>query len=187
MRARLGSVAALLFGSGFCALVYQVAWMREFRLVFGASTAATAAVVAIFVGGLGFGGLVLGPRADRHVTPLRLYASLEAIVGVCAALSPFLLTLVRVVYVASGGVAKLGFVAATGGRLIASAIVLAVPTLAMGGTLPAAARAVTLDTDVRRQSVALLYGINTLGAVVGCLASTFWMLERFGTRRTLWL
>src|SRR5258708_22766674 len=115
MRPRLGSVAALLFGSGFCALVYQVAWMREFRLVFGASTAATAAVVAIFVGGLGFGGLLLGPRADRHVAPLRLYASLEAIVGVCAALSPFLLTLVRLVYVASGGVARRRVVAATRG------------------------------------------------------------------------
>jgi len=187
MRPRLWSVEGLVFSSGFCALVYQVAWLREFRLVFGASTAATAAVVAIFVGGLGFGGLLLGPRADRHAAPLRLYASLEAIVAVCAALSPFLLTLVRVAYVASGGVARLGFVAATGGRLIASAIVLAVPTLAMGGTLPAVARAVTLDTDVRRQSVAWLYGVNTLGAVVGCLLSTFWMLERFGTRRTLWL
>ena len=38
MRARTAPVAALLFGSGFCALVYQVGWLREFRLIFGAST-----------------------------------------------------------------------------------------------------------------------------------------------------
>ena len=63
-------VAALLFGSGFCALVYQVGWLREFRLIFGASTAASAAVLAIFIGGLGVGGLLLGPRADRHPRPL---------------------------------------------------------------------------------------------------------------------
>ena len=29
------AVAALLFGSGLCALVYQVAWLRLLRLVFG--------------------------------------------------------------------------------------------------------------------------------------------------------
>ena len=41
--------------------------------------------------------------------------------------------------------------------------------------------------DVRRQDVAALYGLNTLGAVVGCVASTFFLLEIFGTRNTLWL
>ena len=62
--------AVLLFGSGFCALVYQTAWLRMLRLVFGASTAASAAVLAIFMGGLGFGGLLLGRRADRRRSPL---------------------------------------------------------------------------------------------------------------------
>src|SRR5437867_13297244 len=85
------TMAAFLFLSGFCALVYQIGWLREFRLIFGASTAASAAVVAIFIGGLGAGGLWLGPRADRHARPLLFYATLEAIVAVSAALSPFLL------------------------------------------------------------------------------------------------
>ncbi len=43
-------VAALVFLSGACALTYQIVWLREFRLIFGASTAASAAVLAIFVG-----------------------------------------------------------------------------------------------------------------------------------------
>jgi len=72
-------------------------------------------------------------------------------------------------------------------RLILSAIVLAVPTIAMGGTLPAAARAVTLAKDLRRQHLAMLYAANTIGAVAGCLIATFFLLEVFGTRATLWL
>ena len=52
-RTRLWCTAAMLVGSGCCALVYQIGWLREFRLIFGASTAASAAVLAIFVGGLG--------------------------------------------------------------------------------------------------------------------------------------
>src|SRR3989441_12466667 len=103
MQSRTAPVAALLFASGFCALVYQVGWLREFRLIFGASTAASAAVLAIFIGGLGLGGLLLGPRADRHPRPLRFYATLEAIVGVFAALSPFLIVVARSIYLASGG------------------------------------------------------------------------------------
>ena len=187
MRSRTGPVSALLFGSGFCALVYQVGWLREFRLIFGASTAASAAVLAIFIGGLGIGGLLFGPRADRHVRPLLFYATLEMVVAVFGALSPLLLMLARAIYLASGGSTRLGMVAATIERLLLSVVVLAVPTLAMGGTLPAAARAVTRAIDIRRQSLATLYAMNTLGAVAGCTIATFFLLEVYGTRRTLWL
>ena len=68
-----------------------------------------------------------------------------------------------------------------------SVIVLAVPTIAMGGTLPAAARAVTRAGDTRRQDLATLYALNTLGAVAGCLVATFFLLEIYGTRATIWL
>src|SRR5690349_12044361 len=88
IRSRAWTIAALLFGSGFCALVYQIAWLREFRLIFGASTAASAAVLAIFIGGLGLGGRLIGPRADRHSRPLLLYSQLEIVVAVSAAASP---------------------------------------------------------------------------------------------------
>ena len=187
MRSRTWPVAGLLVGSGFCALVYQVGWLREFRLIFGASTAASAAVLAIFIGGLGIGGLLLGPRADRHPRPLLFYATLEMVVAVFAALSPLLLMLARTIYLASGGSTRLGTVAATIERLLLSVVVLAVPTLAMGGTLPAAARAVTRVIDIRRQNLATLYAMNTLGAVAGCTIATFFLLEIYGTRATLWL
>src|ERR687894_859543 len=88
-------VALLLYGSGTCALIYQMAWLREFRLIFGASTAASAAVLAIFMGGLGLGGLILGPRADRHPRPILYYAQLETIIAVSAALTPLVLALVE--------------------------------------------------------------------------------------------
>src|SRR5690349_67988 len=94
----VAKIAPLIFVSGACALVYQVAWTRELRLVFGASTAASAAVLAIFMGGLGAGGLLLGRRADRHAAPLLLYARLELLVAITAALSPLLVTAARAVY-----------------------------------------------------------------------------------------
>jgi spermidine synthase len=179
-------VGLLLFGSGLAALIYQVAWIREFRLIFGASTAATAAVLAVFIGGLGAGGLFLGARADRSSRPLMLYGVFELGAAAFAALSPFLLWLVRMVYVGLGGSASLGLLGGTCLRLLLGALVLAVPTLLMGGSMPAAVAAVEVDTDVGRRNLALIYGLNTLGAVTGCLLANFVLLEHLGTRRTLW-
>lgn len=173
--------------SGACALTYQVAWMREFRLIFGGTTAANAAVVAIFMGGLALGSMLLGSRADRAVSPLGMYAALEAIVALSAAVSPWLIARVRDAYVALGGQSELGQPGAVLARLLLAAAVLAIPTIAMGGTLPALARFATSSGDERRGSLGLLYGLNTLGAVAGAIAATFLLLEHFGTRQTLWL
>jgi spermidine synthase len=179
-------LAPLLFGSGMCALVYQVAWFRELRLVFGASTAANAAVLAIFIGGIGTGSIVIGRRADRHPRPARMYANLELAVAVSAALTPIALGLARRIYVLLGGTASLGVVGGTIARLVLSAVVLGAPTFFMGGTFPAAARGVESSDDDGRKNASLLYGANAIGAVTGCLLSTFWMLEAVGTRSTLW-
>ncbi|APR82964.1 Hypothetical protein A7982_08313 [Minicystis rosea] len=180
-------IAILLFGSGACALIYEMVWLRELRLVFGASTPASAAVLAVFMGGLGFGSLLLGKRADGAPRPLRFYATLELGVAATAAVSPLLLALVRAVYVRAGGSTSLGAGLGTAVRLLLAALVLLPPTLLMGGTLPAAARAAVPGVDASRRSTALVYGLNTLGAVTGATASTFLLLEIFGARLTLWI
>ena len=187
MSGRALRIATLLFGSGMCALIYQIAWLRELRLVFGASTPASAAVLAVFMGGLGYGSWLLSGRADRVARPLTFYAKLEGGIAVSAALTPALMWVARAGYVAVGGTVTLGVAAGTVVRLLLSALVLLPPTILMGGTLPAAARAATTQADVSRRSAALLYGLNTLGAVTGAAVATFVMLEVFGTRTTLWL
>jgi spermidine synthase len=177
----------LAVASGACALVYQIAWTRDFRLVFGASTPASAAVVAVFVGGLGLGAWKLGARAERSPVPLRFYALLELGIALSAAASPLLVALATRAYVALGGSVVLGPNGATLARLLLTALVLAAPTFLMGGTLPALSRAAFADSEYRsRWPVGLLYGANTLGAVAGCLVANFVMIERFGTHASLW-
>jgi spermidine synthase len=178
-------VAGLLFFSGACALIYQTAWMRQFRLIFGASTFSTAAVLAVFMGGLGLGSAILGRRADRAPNPLKLYARLELAIAITAAISPALLWVAAKIYWSLGGSPTLGLAGASIVRLLLSLLVLGIPTFLMGGTLPAAARAIQGDDDSSRRGVALLYGLNTLGAVAGTLLSTFVLLEHLGNRQTL--
>jgi spermidine synthase len=176
-----------VFGSGFCALLYQMVWTRQLRLIFGASTAASSAVIAIFIAGLGFGGLWFGSRVERSPNPLRFYARLElAIAGLCA-LTPLLLQAADALYVASGGSPRLGAVGSNLLRLVLASLLLLPPTWLMGGTLPALARAIELDSDGSRRAVAVAYALNTLGAVLGCALASFVLLEALGNRGCLYL
>ena len=183
----LPRVALFLFGSGFCALAYQIAWLRLLRLIFGGSTPASATVIGIFMAGLGLGGLVLGRRSERASNPLGYYANLEIGISAAAAASPLLISVVAALYVGLGGTATLGSFAGTLIRLVLAAVVLGIPTFLMGGTLPAIVRAATRRQDVGRHTVGLLYAVNTVGAVAGALFTTFFLLELLGIRQTVWL
>ena len=184
---RLRIVALLLFGSGFCALIYQTTWLREFRLVFGASTAASAAVLGVFMAGLGFGGIILGRRSETKAKPLAFYARLEFSIALSAALTPLLIWGARQFYVELGGTQAMGMGLGTVARLILAGLIMGTPTFLMGGTLPAAARAVVAPDDISRRAIGILYGANTLGAVTGAAVGTFYCFEHLGNRLTLWL
>jgi hypothetical protein len=145
-----------------------------------------AAVLAIFMAGLGIGSAVLGKRADLAANPLRMYGWLEIAIALSVAVTPPLITLIGAVYIRLGGQESLGVVGASAVRLALAASIMAVPTFLMGGTLPAAVRAVTPASDAHRRALGVLYGANTLGAVFGAAAATFLALEYLGTRATLW-
>ena len=61
------AIHVLFLLSGATALVYQVTWLRNLSLVFGASFEATSIVLAAFMAGLSAGGFVFARRAERLV------------------------------------------------------------------------------------------------------------------------
>ncbi len=187
MKSRLVPAAGLVFRSGLCALLYQTTWLREFRLVFGSTTAASAAVLGIFMAGLGAGSALLGRRAECQARPLAFYAKLEFFIAASAALTPALIWIIRAIYVALGGTLAMGDFGGTIVRLLLATVVLGTPTFLMGGTLPAMARFGVAEEDEGRIGLALLYGMNTLGAVAGAAFGSFYLFERFGNHLTLWL
>jgi hypothetical protein len=148
-----------------CALICQIVGLREPRLFLGTSTAASAAVLAVFMAGLGFGSIHLGRRAGAAERPLALYAKLEILITFAAAISPLLVALARAAYIASGGTGVWGQGVGSLLRLLLSAVILGAPTFFMGGTMPAAARAVVTEDDQGRRKLALLYGANAVGAL----------------------
>jgi predicted membrane-bound spermidine synthase len=175
----------ILFTSGFCSLVYQTVWIREFRLLFGGAAPAAAAVLAIVMGGLGLGGKLFGTWVEHVGRPCRFYARIEIGIAIAAALSPALLGIARSLYLPTGGAATLGLGTATIVQLLITALVLGLPCFLMGGSLPAAMKFLQTDEDPRRSTTALFYALNVAGAVAGTALGTFYLLPTYGNQSPL--
>src|SRR5215472_16624637 len=68
--------------SGAAGLIYESIWTRYLGLFVGHSAYAQVIVLVIFMGGMAIGALIVGRRSERVRDPLRVYAVVEAVVGV---------------------------------------------------------------------------------------------------------
>ena len=173
--------------SGFAALVCEVCWIRKASLVFGSATLALSTVVAVFFLGLAIGSYLFGRVAQRTHRPLVVYAMLEVILAALAFASPWLFDgvdgLYGMVYQTLGDHSSMLF----GVRFALVSLVLLPPTILMGGSLPLFCRQFVDDESNITRSVGMLYGINTLGAAVGCAATGFFLIPTIGVNLSIWL
>jgi spermidine synthase len=180
-------IALLFFVSGALALAYQTLWARQLLDFIGVSAWSYATVLAAFMGGLALGGALFGPRADRSRRPLRLYALLEAGLGLYALAFPAIAAGMERLYGAwvSGGYSGGADALPVKGALSAAALL--VPTTLMGGTYPALLRHATVRLELLGRQASGLYAVNAAGAVLGALALPFLVVPALGMRRSLLL
>ncbi len=176
--------------SGFAALLYQTAWMRQFSLVFGTSELAVAAVLSAYMGGLALGA-GLAARYVRKVTrPVLVYGLLEAGIALSALGVPLLLKLASFLYAAVLGGQPEPVDASGLGQsffyLAVAFIVLLIPTSFMGATLPLLTKYVVHTDEQVGSRVGMLYATNTVGAIAGTLVAAFLLLPRFGLMGTVY-
>ncbi len=178
----------LLFVSGAVALIFEVVWLRQFALVFGAGAPAAAAVLAAYFAGLGAGAWTVGRWARRWRYPLRAYAIVESLIGVGAVLvAPLLHLLAGALDAATNGSLAPEGPILLAGRILVAFIVLFLPTFCMGGTLPLLGDYVDHARRRLGLTVGWLYVVNTLGAALGALSVPFLLLPALGAQRTVWL
>lgn len=170
-------VYTLFFASGVAGLIYQVVWLRMLSRIMGVTIYATSTVLAAFMGGLALGSFVLGKYVDRQPKPLRIYGVLELLIGISAILVPLALAASMPLYAwAYGATGE----AAGVFRVIYTLLVLLVPTTMMGGTLPVLTSCLVRSEGLFGKNFSLLYGLNTIGAVVGVLLCGFVTIGLFG-------
>jgi spermidine synthase len=175
----IAPLGALVLTSGLAGLSWEVLWQHHAGLALGISAQGAALTLACTMGGMALGSLWMGRRLNRRPPshPLRLYAALEAVVGLAGLwLAPGFVLLERfdvAVYHAVPVLAPLL-------RTLGIVALLGPPTVAMGATLPT----FRLLSDARRAPLSLLYGLNTSGAALGTLGSAFVLIPRLGVFAT---
>ncbi|MEE9212080.1 MAG: fused MFS/spermidine synthase, partial [Phycisphaeraceae bacterium] len=185
-RACVNWVLVIYFLSGACSLIDQVVWVRLLRLTLGNTVYATSIVVSVFMGGLALGALVMSRYADGVRNHLRLYAALETLITIAAVSLPWALSVVDSFYVwffRSFEPAKPQLLAV---QVVLSAVILLVPSMLMGSTLPLLGRFVTAMEQEVGHLVGRLYALNTLGAAVGCFAAGFVLIRALGVMGALY-
>jgi spermidine synthase len=176
-------LCAAFLGSGAAALLFATLWFRLAGLALGNGIRASSLVVAAFMAGLALGNALAARLAGRVARPLVLFARLEAAAAVLslllslalppltARLAPALASLVDQPLLLGAARAAVAFA------------LLALPATVMGATLPLVVRALAGDASF---GVALgrLYGWNTIGGVLGALASETLLVPRVGLAAT---
>ncbi len=162
----------LLFGSGCSALVYEIVWLQMLEQVIGSTGVSLGILLGTYMSGLCLGSLLFHRWVSPASHPLRVYAVLEAGIGVLGVLVLLLLPIAGRLYAAQGATGVPGLLL----RGLTCAVLLLPPTMLMGATLPAIARwAKTTPEGVSR--LGFFYGSNLLGAVFGCLLAGFYLLR----------
>ncbi len=188
MRTRFPLVAALFLVSGATGLLYEVAFSKQLAYVFGATAYAVSTVLAAFMGGLALGAHLGGRFGSRARRPLAAYGGLEIAVGLICAATPAAFSALTGAYVALARSAPQSLALLTVARAALTGLVVVVPTVAMGATLPLLSRVVAgagaREHGARRLSV--LYAINTVGGALGALAGAYAVLPALGVRGTMY-
>ncbi len=174
----------LVFLSGIAALVYEISWTRQIGVLFGHTTQVAALVLASYFLGMA-GGYSLGGRCAKRVHPLIGYALCEVVVAGWACVIPLLLALAEVSWLRPWLQAESG-----AGQLVArglfTVLLLGPATCALGATLPFLAQ--YLDRDKQSSSrIAVAYAWNTIGALLGVIATATVLLVIVGVQSSSYL
>ena len=153
-------LCVLFFVSGFPALIYQLTWQRELFRIFGVNSESVTIVVTAFMLGLGLGSLTGGWISKRRgIGLLPLLAAIE-------------------IGTAAFGIVSLSAFEQVGALIVnwplaamaaVNLLLVIVPTLLMGATLPILVSHLVQRSGQVGGTVGLLYYVNTLGAGAACL------------------
>jgi spermidine synthase/predicted MFS family arabinose efflux permease len=178
LAARTKILCVLFFFSGFPALIYQLTWQRALFRIFGVNSESVTIVVTAFMLGLGLGSLVGGWVSKRkQISLLPLLAAIELATAIF-------------------GIISLGAFEQIGALIVdwplpavaaVNLLLVLVPTLLMGATLP-----ILVSHLVRRSgevggTVGLLYYVNTMGAGAACLLCSALLFPFLGMQHAVFV
>jgi spermidine synthase len=180
-------LAAIVLGlSGFAALVHEIAWTRVLTMVFGPTIYAFAATLAAVIIGIAIGsglGTTIVARSRRPATWLALALGLAAVASMWTsslAGGPIPRSVAEQIAAAPSLFDQL----LVRGALITTALIVPVSAL-LGAAFPLALAIVDDPKRSAASEFGIVYATNTIGSVIGSIATGFVLIPWLGLEITL--
>lgn len=181
-------IAVIVIGiSGVASMIYEVAWIRLLALVLGSSSFSFSLMLAAFISGITLGSFLLSfKKSDSGY--YRILGWCELAIGLTALVSiygyqhlPIVLNHWRTSLTPSEHTYALFQVV----QFSICFMVMVVPTIFMGATVPAASRVVAEGMEGLGRKIGNVFAINTAGTLIGAAVAGFVMLPWLGIRHTI--
>jgi spermidine synthase len=179
--ARRRFLLAIFVVSGFSGLIYESVWAQYLRLFLGHAAYAQTVVLAMFMGGMALGSLLVA----RHCTRLRhllwAYLLVEAVIGVFGVLFHRVFVAVTDFSFATVIPALSSAVAINAFKWSLAAMLVFPQSVLLGMTFPLISIGIIRRWPERAGEIlSELYFTNSLGGAIGVLVSGFILIGMFG-------
>lgn len=171
-----------IFLTGATGLIFQVVWQKYLSYLIGSEARSVSLVVAIFLLGLATGYQFWGKVSERisdRKKLLKIYGYIELAIGAYAIVFPLYYSILE--KIAHGGPSHLLF------DILITCLALFLPTFLMGATVPLLTAVLPESSNEVSSVHARVYGVNTLGAVLGVFIGGFLLLPWLGLPMSLLL
>ncbi len=178
------AVILVLAISGFASMLYEVAWTRTLTLIVGTTTYSFTTMLATFLLGIGLGSLLF-PWLRRRTGAVQLLAALQYTAALSALATIPLLERLPLVYLSLQSAASTAWLGTQLVRFSLAAMVMLLPTIALGATFPAVIAVLVGNVDTSGRRFGMAYGLNTLGSVLGAALGGLLFVPLIGLQVTI--
>jgi hypothetical protein len=167
-------ICADVFVVGAVLMGFEMLGSRYLVPYFGGGINTWAGLISVVLCGLAIGYLAGGALVDRDASP--------RVVGIPVAIAAMYLAMVppTVDHILRWVMETMGYGALA--ILFAASVLLLIPFSLLGILSPAAVRLMIRSTHESGRIAGIVYGVSTIGNVLGVLLTTFWLIPTIGVR-----
>ena len=175
-------IAAL---AGFCTMSYEVVWFRVLKFFVDNSIHSFAIMLTTFLFGITVGGFVFSRFIDSRKDPFLFLGFMELGIGLLCILSVPVISQINSLISTLPKVFGESWNGEIAIRFVVFSFAMLLPTMLMGGAFPLISKIYSSSQLLVGKSIGEVYGINTIGGVLGSFAGGFVLIPLLGVQNSI--
>jgi spermidine synthase len=178
-------VLLIAAAAGFCTMSYEVLWFRILKYFVDNSIHSFAIMLTTFLFGLTLGGFLFSRFIDFRKDLFLVLGYMEICIGFLCIISIPLISETNIMITELNKLLGTDWSGEIAIRFITFSAAMLLPTALMGGAFPVFSKIYSKDPATVGKSMGEVYGINTIGGVLGSFAGGFILIPLFGVQDSI--